>query len=95
MSHVSVLKPVEVECPEWGGSVLVERAVAKKQMDYSEHGGAPFLGISKPVIKAHGSSNARSISFCVLQAKNYAASGIIDEFYKLAQDKEKYIKGAK
>ena len=35
MSHVSVLKPVEVECPEWGGSVLVERAVAKKQMDYS------------------------------------------------------------
>lgn len=35
MSHVSVLEPIEVECPEWGGSVMVERAVAKKQMDYA------------------------------------------------------------
>ncbi|MBE6623656.1 MAG: phosphate acyltransferase PlsX [Ruminococcaceae bacterium] len=79
------------------GAVFVSESIKKlkKQMDYSEHGGAPFLGISKPVIKAHGSSNARSISFCVLQAKNYAASGIIDEFYKLAQDKDKYIKGEK
>jgi glycerol-3-phosphate acyltransferase PlsX len=29
-------------------------------MDYSEHGGAPLMGIAKPVIKAHGSSNANA-----------------------------------
>ncbi len=56
----------------------------KKKMDYSEHGGAPFLGISKPVIKAHGSSNAKSISYCILQAKNYVRSGIISEYEQIA-----------
>ena len=56
----------------------------KKEMDYSEYGGAPFLGIAKPVIKAHGSSNAKSISYCVLQAKNYATSGMIDEIARFA-----------
>lgn len=33
----------------------------KKKMDYSEYGGAPLMGISKPVIKAHGSSDAKAI----------------------------------
>ena len=36
MSNVTALEPVEVECPEWGGTVLVERALAKKQNDYAE-----------------------------------------------------------
>ena len=72
------------------GALFVTDNIAKlkKKMDYSEHGGAPFLGISKPVIKAHGSSNAKSISYCVLQAKNYASSGIIDEFAALAAKKK-------
>jgi len=59
----------------------------KKKMDPSEHGGAPFLGISKPVFKAHGSSDAKSISRCILQAKNYARSGIINDFAELASKK--------
>ena len=59
----------------------------KKKRDPSEHGGAPFLGISKPVFKAHGSSDAKSISRCILQAKNYARSGIINEIAELASKK--------
>jgi len=76
------------------GGLFVKDSISKlkKKMDYSEYGGAPFLGISKPVIKAHGSSNAKSISYCILQAKNYATSGIIEEFESLAGNKEKYIK---
>lgn len=35
MSHVSARKPVEVDCPEWGGKVLVERARARKHAEYS------------------------------------------------------------
>lgn len=57
----------------------------KKSMDYSEHGGAPFFGIAKPVIKAHGSSNAKSIAKCIEQAKNYAQSGIIEEFAAMSK----------
>lgn len=49
----------------------------KKLLDPSEIGGTPFLGISKPVIKAHGSSDARAISNAVLRAKEYAESGFI------------------
>ena len=49
----------------------------KKLMDPSEVGGTPFLGIQKPVIKAHGGSDARAIENAVLRAKEYAESGFI------------------
>ena len=43
-------------------------AAFKKRMDYREVGGTMLLGISKPVIKAHGSSDARAIRSAVKQA---------------------------
>ena len=51
----------------------------KKTLDPNQVGGTPFLGITKPVIKAHGSSNARAISNAILRAKEYAQSGFIGE----------------
>ncbi len=41
-------------------------------------GGAPFLGIAKPVIKAHGSSNETAVMNAVRQAIAYTKSGMID-----------------
>ena len=66
--------------------LLVMKDIKKirKEMDYSEYGGAPFLGIAKPVIKAHGSSNAKSLAVCIRQARDYAASGMISEIEKYA-----------
>ena len=51
--------------------LLLKGGVAdfKKGMDADEYGGAPFLGAAKPVIKAHGSSNARAIHQAIRQAK--------------------------
>ena len=49
----------------------------KSKVDYKEVGGAPLLGISKPVIKAHGSSDARAIRSAVEQAMIYTKAGII------------------
>ena len=40
--------------------------------------GQALLGISKPVIKAHGSSDAYAIKNAVRQAKQFASSGIIE-----------------
>ena len=57
--------------------VKSDMAGMKKLLDPSEIGGTPFLGISKPVIKAHGSSDARAICNAVLRAKEYAESGFI------------------
>ena len=53
------------------GYLLVKDGVTefKKSMDADEYGGAPFLGAAKPVIKAHGSSNARAIQNAIRQAK--------------------------
>lgn len=42
----------------------------KNKMDYTEYGGAVFMGISSPVIKAHGSSDANAIKNAIRQAKN-------------------------
>lgn len=49
----------------------------KKLLDPSEVGGTPFLGISRPVIKAHGSSDARAVKNAVRQAVEFAESGFI------------------
>ncbi len=49
----------------------------KKRLDVNEVGGTALLGISKPVVKAHGSSNAASIFASIRQAKRFAESGII------------------
>jgi len=54
----------------------------KKKMDYNETGGAPLLGIAKPVIKAHGSSKAYTLRSAIAQAIKYVESGIIGEITK-------------
>ena len=48
-----------------------------KSMDVNEVGGTALIGISRPVIKAHGSSNAASIFAAIRQAKRFVESGII------------------
>ncbi len=53
-----------------------------KMFDSSEFGGAPLLGLSKPVIKAHGSSKAIDIKNAIIQASKYYESGIIEKIEK-------------
>ena len=58
----------------------------KKAMDYKEYGGALFLGVKKPVVKAHGSSDAKVFEFTIKQAeqfvRNKAVEKMIEEFEK-------------
>ena len=64
----------------------------KKKMDYTEQGGAALMGISKPVIKAHGSSNAKAFYNAIRQAKNFAEKDVIGEIKKsLDKLKEKQV----
>ncbi len=53
------------------GGALIKPALKnfKSKFDYSEHGGAPLLGVKAPVIKAHGSSDAKAIKNAIRQAK--------------------------
>ncbi len=58
----------------------------KHRFDSSEHGGAPLLGISKPVIKAHGSSDANAIKNAVRQAIHFVETKINDDITVFAKD---------
>ena len=58
----------------------------KTRFDSSEHGGAPLLGISKPVIKAHGSSDAKAIKNAVRQAIHYVETRITADISSFAID---------
>ena len=51
----------------------------KKKMDYTEYGGAPLMGVTKPVIKAHGSSNANAFKNAIRQAKFVVENHMIEE----------------
>ena len=63
------------------GALLVKKGVyqLKSLLDVSEVGGTPFLGITKPVIKAHGNSNARAIRSAVKQAIGFVEGGFIEK----------------
>lgn len=56
----------------------------KRDFDASEAGGSPFLGIQKPVIKAHGSSDARAIMNACRQAASYVERNVNDEIIRRA-----------
>ena len=63
-----------------------------KTVDYKEYGGALFLGVKKPVVKAHGSSDEYLFYFTIKQAEqfveNKAVDHMIEEFVNI-QDKSK------
>ncbi len=60
-----------------GALVLKKAKAMKKRFDAKEYGGAPFLGLAKPVIKAHGSSDARAIKNAIRQAIDYVNADVI------------------
>ena len=57
-----------------------------KVMDYKSYGGALFLGVKKPVVKAHGSSDELLFEYTIIQAEkfveNKAVDRMIEEFTK-------------
>ncbi len=67
----------------------------KRDFDPSEHGGSPILGISKPVVKAHGSTDARGFQNAIRQAIRYAGSDAIYTISESAQNDMARRKAAK
>lgn len=63
------------------GALFVKSQVStvKKKFDTREFGGAPILGIAKPVIKAHGSSDAKAFKNAIRQALAAAENDLVDE----------------
>lgn len=70
------------------GGLLIKSHLKKfkKKFDYSEHGGAPFLGIKGVCIKCHGSSDASAIKNAILKGETYVEKNIIESFIKEFSD---------
>lgn len=54
----------------------------KTQFDYKEYGGAVMLGVQKPVIKAHGSSDERCFKNAIKQAVWFLQTDLIEKIEK-------------
>ena len=50
-----------------------------KEMDYKSYGGALFLGVKKPVVKAHGSSDALLFEYTIIQAEKFVENKAVDK----------------
>lgn len=69
------------------GALLAMPALKKfkSKMDYSEYGGAPLLGVSKGIIKAHGSSNAKAFQSAIRQARKFVDCQVIEVINQIAE----------
>ena len=61
-----------------------------KTMDYKEYGGALFLGVKKPVIKAHGSSDEKLFHYTIKQAEQFAKNKAVDMMIEKFSNIETY-----
>ncbi len=72
------------------GALLLKPALRrfKKRMDYTEYGGAPLLGVSGVVVKAHGSSNAKAFSMAIVQAKRIFEGSVVEKIQSALRSRE-------
>ena len=61
-----------------------------KTMDYKEYGGALFLGVKKPVVKAHGSSDEKLFYYTIKQAEQFAKNKAVDMMIEQFSNLETY-----
>src|SRR5882762_3371780 len=72
--NVMIKRELTASAVTKAGAVLAKPAFRniKKRLDYSEHGGAPLLGVRKIVVIGHGSSNARAIRNAIRSVKEFS-----------------------
>lgn len=79
MGKIKEVLSANVKTKIAGAMILPEMKALKKQIDYNEFGGAPIMGISKPVFKAHGSSNAKTFKNAIRLTVDYVKGNVAEE----------------
>lgn len=74
-----------------GLMILPEMKNLKKQIDYNEFGGAPIIGLTKPVFKAHGNSNAKTFKNAIRLTIDYVNGKVVDEIKSVLEREDKQI----
>lgn len=63
-----------------------------KTMDYKAYGGALFLGVKKPVVKAHGSSDKLLFEYTIIQAEKFVENKAVDKMIEAFKCNDKIVK---
>lgn len=63
----------------------------KVKADYKSYGGAPFLGVKKPVIKAHGSSDELVFYYTIKQAVEFVKGNSVNKMIEEVEKQRKEI----
>jgi len=73
---------------------LMGRAIRRleKKVDYSEHGGAPLLGINGNCVICHGASNAKAIMNAILLAMNLAKNKLNEHLIQEIREKQELLR---
>jgi glycerol-3-phosphate acyltransferase PlsX len=73
---------------------LMKRAMRRleKKMDYSEHGGAPLLGINGNCVISHGHSNAKAIMNAILLASSLAKNKLNEHLAQEIKEKQELLR---
>jgi glycerol-3-phosphate acyltransferase PlsX len=73
---------------------LMKRAIHRleKKMDYSEHGGAPLLGINGNCVISHGHSNAKAIMNAILLASSLAKNKLNEHLAQEIKEKQELLR---
>ena len=71
-----------------GACVLKGLKNFKKKMDYREYGGAPLIGLQKPVVKGHGSSDVKAAYVALIKIEKFVNGDITKDIEK-AVNREK------
>ncbi|MCL2855024.1 MAG: phosphate acyltransferase PlsX [Defluviitaleaceae bacterium] len=59
----------------------------RKRYDYTEVGGAPFIGLNGLVVKAHGSSNAKAMKNSIGQCVKFIEGGVVGKIAAMSSEK--------
>ena len=70
--------------------VIAKRPIKSlsKAMDYKSYGGALFLGVKKPVVKAHGSSDEKLFEYTLKQAEKFVENKAVDKMIEEFEDRQ-------
>ena len=79
MSKIKDVFTANIKTKIAGAMIMPEMRMLKKQVDYNEFGGAPIMGISKPIFKAHGSSNAKTFKNAIRLTIDYVNGNVTQE----------------
>ena len=67
------------------GMIYSDMKELKRAMDYNEYGGAPIMGVAKPVFKAHGSAKAKTFKNALRLTAAYVKGGVVEEINESLQ----------